>query len=299
MGDLSRARRPVLVAMDGSTRLSTAALLEREPGGTGNWRVVERRSDRDSHGQARVLLRLLDEMLSGTERTPRDLVAVVAGIGPGTFTGVRIAVATARALALALEIPVIGVSTLSALAAMTASGRLTTPPDVIVPVVDARRGQVFYGVYRQETGRNGPSSAGAQVDVSYVRSEAFAVCDQDALAERLPEGLRAAIVGDVDVLHGAGGGPLVAGVEVRLEPRAVAAEYLVVGQQALVEPDGGPAGSRLRPWLEAAVEGTAHSRATGEPGTPEGVRPIYVRAPDADTHIRKMRDPWAETALES
>jgi hypothetical protein len=34
----------------------------------------------------------------------------------------------------------------------------------------------------------------------------------------------------------------------------------------------------------------------GEPGSPEAVKPIYVRSPDADIHITKMRDPWAETA---
>jgi len=65
---------------------------------------------------------------------PEDLTGIAVGTGPGSFTGVRIGLATARGLAVALELPVAGVSTLTALAA-GAPGAL--------PVIDARRGEVF------------------------------------------------------------------------------------------------------------------------------------------------------------
>ena len=45
----------------------------------------------------------------------------------------------------------------------------------------------------------------------------------------------------------------------------------------------------------AAREAVRRQSVAGEPGSPEGVKPIYVRSPDADIHITKMRDPWAET----
>jgi tRNA threonylcarbamoyladenosine biosynthesis protein TsaB len=291
----------LVLAMDGSTPASTTALLMAAnapvPAWTGRgaaagWQVLTRRTDIDSRGQARLLLRLVDDMLHELGGEPADIAAIVAGIGPGTFTGVRIAVATARALALALAVPVIGVSTLSALAADAASridqGDRGEPPDLIVPVVDARRGQVFYGVYR---------AAGREF---YVRSEPFAVCDRDALAARVAAlggesagERRVLIVGEIGGLPG-NGPELAAGVT--LLPLEVSAERLLAGQGRLGEP-GPVEGSRLAPWIGGALSrrsaGARETWRTGEPGSPEAVKPIYVRSPDADIHITKMRDPWA------
>jgi tRNA threonylcarbamoyladenosine biosynthesis protein TsaB len=65
---------------------------------------------------------------------PNQLEGIVVGTGPGSFTSLRMGIATARALSLALDVPVAGVSTLTALAA-GAPGSL--------PVIDARRNEVF------------------------------------------------------------------------------------------------------------------------------------------------------------
>ncbi|MDQ3867532.1 MAG: tRNA (adenosine(37)-N6)-threonylcarbamoyltransferase complex dimerization subunit type 1 TsaB [Actinomycetota bacterium] len=73
-------------------------------------------------------------LLADAGLEPAALDAVVAGTGPGSYTGLRMGLATARALALSLAIPATGISTLAALA----SGA-----DGAVPVVDARRGEVF------------------------------------------------------------------------------------------------------------------------------------------------------------
>jgi len=83
---------------------------------------------------AKTLLEDVDALLrQGSARTS-DLDALVVGTGPGSFTGTRIGLAVARGLALALGIEGAGVSTLDALAAGA---------DGAVPVVDARRGEVF------------------------------------------------------------------------------------------------------------------------------------------------------------
>jgi tRNA threonylcarbamoyladenosine biosynthesis protein TsaB len=76
-----------------------------------------------------------------------EIGAVAADVGPGLFTGLRVGVATAKALASALRVPVIGVSSLDLLAfPVRFSNRL------IASVIDARRGEVFYGFYRQVPG---------------------------------------------------------------------------------------------------------------------------------------------------
>jgi tRNA threonylcarbamoyl adenosine modification protein YeaZ len=76
----------------------------------------------------------------------RDVSRIVVGIGPGGFTGLRIGIATALALGQALRVPVVGVSTLEALAL----GMAGDVPDggLLVPVIDAKRQEVFTAAYR-------------------------------------------------------------------------------------------------------------------------------------------------------
>jgi len=85
-------------------------------------------------GRASEILADADELVRAAGVTAADLDLLVVGVGPGSFTGVRIGLAAARGLALALDLPVAGVSTLDALAA-AAPG--------VVPIVDARRGEIF------------------------------------------------------------------------------------------------------------------------------------------------------------
>jgi tRNA threonylcarbamoyladenosine biosynthesis protein TsaB len=71
---------------------------------------------------------------------------IVVGVGPGGFTGLRIGLATAAGLGQALGCPVIGASSLEALAAGIAE---TVPPGaVVLPAHDARRGELFAAAYR-------------------------------------------------------------------------------------------------------------------------------------------------------
>lgn len=76
-----------------------------------------------------------------------EVGVVAVDIGPGLFTGLRVGVATAKAMAQALRVPVIGMSSLDLLAfPVRATRRL------IVAVIDARRGEVFFALYRQVPG---------------------------------------------------------------------------------------------------------------------------------------------------
>ncbi len=76
-----------------------------------------------------------------------DLSAVAVDAGPGLFTGMRVGIAAAEALAWALEIPVVGVCSLD-VTAMNAPTTLSTGPDTVAVALDARRGEVYWSLYR-------------------------------------------------------------------------------------------------------------------------------------------------------
>ena len=77
-----------------------------------------------------------------------DEISVVAvDVGPGLFTGMRVGLASAKAIAQALRIPMIGISSLDLLAFPCRHA-----DRVVVPVIDARKGEVFYAMYRQVPG---------------------------------------------------------------------------------------------------------------------------------------------------
>jgi tRNA threonylcarbamoyladenosine biosynthesis protein TsaB len=76
-----------------------------------------------------------------------EIGVVAVDIGPGLFTGMRVGIASAKAIAQALRLPIIGISSLDLLAfACQHSDK------VIVPVIDARKGEVFWAMYRAVPG---------------------------------------------------------------------------------------------------------------------------------------------------
>ena len=95
-----------------------------------------------------------------------DLEAIAVGVGPGTFTGLRIGIATARALATANELPLRRISSLAALAAgIEASCRL--------PLIDARRGEVFAALYDRSETIWPPFAAQPEALVTRLREDGF------------------------------------------------------------------------------------------------------------------------------
>jgi tRNA threonylcarbamoyladenosine biosynthesis protein TsaB len=112
----------LILAFDTATDVATSALVS-------DGEVLGERTSR-----AVTVLEDVDALLRQAGAQTRELEGIAVGIGPGSFTGVRIGLATARGLALALGVPVAGVSTLDALAAGAPGA---------VPVIDARRGEVF------------------------------------------------------------------------------------------------------------------------------------------------------------
>jgi len=129
-----------LLAIDTADRTVGIALLV-------DGQVVAEYVETSAYRHSVRLFSLIDEALRGAGLTRGDLGAVAVTTGPGSFTGLRVGLATAKGLAFALGLPIVGVSTLEALA------RDAVPfPGLILPMLDARKRQVYGAAFEGMTG---------------------------------------------------------------------------------------------------------------------------------------------------
>ncbi|VTS13904.1 glycoprotease family protein [Streptococcus pseudoporcinus] len=91
------------------------------------------------------LMPAIDFLMASLDLCPKDLGKIAVAQGPGSYTGLRVAVATAKMLAYSLKIDLVGVSSLYALAAT-----ITDPETLVVPLIDARRQNVYAGFYQNK-----------------------------------------------------------------------------------------------------------------------------------------------------
>ena len=98
-----------------------------------------------THSQ--TLMVMAEDLLKACNLTAKDVEAVAVAAGPGSFTGVRIGVAAAKGFAWGGKLPCYGVSTLEAMAR-----NLGVYQGYVVPVMDARRSQVYTAVFHAQKG---------------------------------------------------------------------------------------------------------------------------------------------------
>ncbi|MBL4893164.1 MAG: tRNA (adenosine(37)-N6)-threonylcarbamoyltransferase complex dimerization subunit type 1 TsaB [Rhizobiaceae bacterium] len=126
----------IFLALDTASHLCAAALYD-DVGGT----ILGEVSEDIGRGHAELLMDVIGECFKQASLEYSDLGKVICTIGPGSFTGVRVGLSTARGIALGLSIPVIGVSTLVALAhEADAAGSLTGS---LATILDARREEAY------------------------------------------------------------------------------------------------------------------------------------------------------------
>jgi tRNA threonylcarbamoyladenosine biosynthesis protein TsaB len=159
-----------VLGIDTASGFASVAILD------GDQVLADVRSD--TAGHRADLLVLVDDVCRRAGAAPAELYAVAIGAGPGSFTGLRIGMATGKGIAFAAQRPLWAVSSLAALAHAELE---RDPSGDVVAVLDARRGEVYAGVYR-----NAPPG------VSLVGDER--VLAPDALASFAPPGAR--FVGD-------------------------------------------------------------------------------------------------------
>jgi tRNA threonylcarbamoyladenosine biosynthesis protein TsaB len=145
----------LILALDASTPVTTVALARE------NGREVLAEVSVTARGASEALLPAIHAALDLAAEDLGSVERVLAGVGPGTFTGIRIAAATARALSAGTGISLSKNSTLAALAAPA----LSCSGDVLA-VLDARRGQVFARRFSED----GPTT-----DIYCVRPEELSV----------------------------------------------------------------------------------------------------------------------------
>jgi tRNA threonylcarbamoyladenosine biosynthesis protein TsaB len=111
--------------------------------------LMEERRIKSTLPPSQVIAGHVGEVLSGHGYTVKDLSALAVTLGPGSFTGMRVALAFAKGLAAGLGIPLIGVSTLDVLA----SPFSFMDDCYVLPIIDAKKGEVFTALYRASAGK--------------------------------------------------------------------------------------------------------------------------------------------------
>ena len=125
-----------ILGLDSSGLVASVALVEDD-------QLVAEYTTNYKKTHSQTLLPMLDEITRMVELDLHTIDAIAVAAGPGSFTGLRIGAATAKGLGLALDLPIVPVPTVEALAYQLWGSR-----DLVCPVMDARRGLAYTGIYR-------------------------------------------------------------------------------------------------------------------------------------------------------
>ncbi|SHK33823.1 tRNA threonylcarbamoyl adenosine modification protein YeaZ [Hathewaya proteolytica DSM 3090] len=125
-----------ILSFDSATECATCALLEDD-------KLLGEISFNYKKQHSILIMPMIDELLKNTDTSIDDIDGFAISKGPGSFTGLRIGMATFKGLSAGGNKPIIGISTLDAIAFS-----LAYTPGIICPIMDALRENVYTGVYR-------------------------------------------------------------------------------------------------------------------------------------------------------
>ncbi len=129
----------IIIGIESSALVASAAIMDEE-------RLIAEYTVNNKKTHSQTLLPMLDEIVKNVGLELSSIDAIAISRGPGSFTGLRIGSATAKGLGLALDKPIVEVPTLMAMA-MNLFG---AEESLICPIMDARRAEVYSGVYSFE-----------------------------------------------------------------------------------------------------------------------------------------------------
>ena len=131
----------VILNIDTTTSVCSAAL-------TAEGQILCHAEDFNGRNHAALLSGFIKKCLDFAAERELKLDAVAVSMGPGSYTGLRIGLSEAKGLAFALDIPLIGISTLQLMATRVMFSTDDVVPDsILVPMIDARRMEVFTAAY--------------------------------------------------------------------------------------------------------------------------------------------------------
>ena len=131
-----------ILAIDSSGLVATVAVVEEENEIS---KTIAEYTINYKKTHSQTLLPMLDEIVKMTDMDLDTIDAIAVAGGPGSFTGLRIGSATAKGLGLALKKPLIHIPTVDGLAY-----NLCYTDRIICPIMDARRNQVYTGIYQMD-----------------------------------------------------------------------------------------------------------------------------------------------------
>jgi tRNA threonylcarbamoyl adenosine modification protein YeaZ len=239
----------MILAFDTSSALSSVAVVA-------DGAVLLERSHLDARRHAEVIGVLFAQVRSAID--PSALTAVVCGVGPGPYTGLRVGIAAALAAGAAWGRPVIGVCSLDAIA--LAALMSTDPPGLVSVATDARRSEVYWARY----------------DGSGTRLEGPRVSRPGSIEAALRDGRW---VGHGAALHAG----LFTTVDVDVDdetPRAYATASWIGHRAAALLADGAVAADASE-VLDAHGEDTGSTSRALAGAALLPPRPLYLRRPDA------------------
>ncbi len=125
-----------VLGIDSSGMTATVALIEDD-------KLIAEFTVNNKRTHSETLMPMIDKVITASETDIRDVELLAIAAGPGSFTGLRIGAATVKGLGMSLDVPVAAIPTCEGLA-MNLSGT----DRLVCPLMDARRNQVYTGLYR-------------------------------------------------------------------------------------------------------------------------------------------------------
>lgn len=129
---------PLYLGLDTATPFLSLALWSNEKG------LLAHFAETIGRDHAKRIMLEIDTLFKVANVSPSQLAGIAVGVGPGSYTGVRVGIATAKALAKGLNVPLVGVSTLAAMAFVALQDN-----EQGIVALDARKGSVYAGVFEK------------------------------------------------------------------------------------------------------------------------------------------------------